>query len=194
MNLTNEYYYFTEALDKETCDKIIKAGERGFDEAAVGGMANGYVDKEIRISATAWSEDQWLYDLVFPYMETANAKSGWGYDIEAAESVQITRYEKGEFYNFHMDGMSDNLGAYNDPENKFKHGNVRKLSLSLLLNDDYEGGNLQFAKANEEVHTPDFNKLGSVILFPSFMMHRVQPVTKGTRYSLVSWFLGPPFK
>jgi len=203
MNLTNEYYYFTEALDKETCDKIIKAGERVFGEATVGQQLTPLVDKKIRNNATAWSEDQWLYDLIWPYMQSANAKSGWGYDIEAAESVQITRYEKGEFYNFHKDGISDNLGAYNLPEDKFKHGNVRKLSMSIILNEGYEGGGFEFATINssatcaEELsttYTPDFNKLGSIIVFPSYMMHRVQPVTKGTRYSLVSWFLGPPFK
>ena len=194
MNLTNDYYYFTEALDKKTCDKIIKAGIEDFDEAVVGNPGEEALDKKIRRSKVTWTSEQWIYDLIWPYLQEANDLAGWRYDITGAEGTQIGKYEEGGFYSFHMDGKSDNFSVYNTPENKFKHGNVRKLSLSLLLNDDYEGGNLQFAKANEEVHTPDFNKLGSVILFPSFMMHRVQPVTKGTRYSLVSWFLGPPFK
>ena len=197
MNLTNEYYYFTEALDKETCDKIMKAGARDFGEAVVGHGDKPIVNKKIRTSTTAWLNDQWLYDLIWPYMEAANAKSGWEYDIKAAESVQITRYETGGFYNFHKDGKSDNLGAYNEPENKFMHGNVRKLSMSIILNDDYEGGGFEFATLVKEaanIYTPDFNKLGSIIVFPSYMVHRVQPVTQGTRYSLVSWFLGPPFK
>jgi PKHD-type hydroxylase len=197
MNLTNEYYYFTEALDKETCDKIMKAGVGDFAEAVVGHGGEKIVDKEIRTSKTAWSSDQWLYDLIWPYMEEANAQSGWKYDIRAAEPVQITRYEKDGFYNFHRDGKSDNLGAYNEPENKFTHGNVRKLSMSIILNGDYEGGGFEFVALNKEtsnIYTPDFSKLGSVMVFPSFMMHRVKPVTKGTRYSLVSWFVGPPFK
>jgi PKHD-type hydroxylase len=197
MNLTNEYYYFNEAIDKKTCNKIIKLGDKGFDEAVVGHRGEGIVDKEIRTSKTAWSSDQWLYDLIWPYMEEANAQSGWKYDIKAAEPVQITRYEKDGFYNFHRDGKSDNLGAYNEPENKFTHGNVRKLSMSIILNGDYEGGGFEFVALNKEtsnIYTPDFSKLGSVMVFPSFMMHRVKPVTKGTRYSLVSWFVGPPFK
>ena len=197
MNLTNEYYYFTEALDKETCDKIMKAGASDFSEAVVGDDGESKLDKTIRTSATAWANEQWLYDLIWPYMETANAQSGWKYDIKAAESVQITRYEKGGFYNFHKDGKSDTLGAYDKPENKFMHGNVRKLSMCIILNDDYEGGHFEFATLGEEasnIYTPDFNKVGSIIVFPSFMVHRVQPVTKGTRYAAVSWFLGPPFK
>jgi len=126
-------------------------------------------------------------------MVTANDQAGWKYDIKAAETIQITRYKKGGFYGFHKDGRGDNLAAYNRPDNHFLHGNVRKLSMSILLNDDYEGGGFEFATLNK-IYTPDFDKLGSIMVFPSFMMHRVKPVTKGTRYSLVSWFLGPPFK
>tara|TARA_R110000787_G_scaffold7130_1_gene24550 strand:+ start:3519 stop:4112 length:594 start_codon:yes stop_codon:yes gene_type:complete len=197
MNLTNEYYYFTEAIDKKTCNKIIKAGKKDFGEATVGHSGEGIVDKQIRTSKTAWSNDQWIYDLIWPYMETANAQSGWEYDIKAAESVQITRYETGGFYNFHKDGESDNLGAYNSPQNLFTHGRVRKLSMSIILNDDYEGGGFEFATMGNgasTIYTPDFNKLGSIIVFPSFLAHRVEPVTKGTRYAAVCWFLGPPFK
>ena len=197
MNLTNEYYYFTEAIGKETCSRIIGLGEEGFNEATVGHGGPTTVDKKNRTSKTAWINDQWLYDLIWPYMEKANAQSGWGYDIKAAESFQITQYEKGGFYNFHKDGKSDNLGAYDTPENKFLHGNVRKLSMSIILNDDYEGGGFEFVTLDKEasnIYTPDFNKVGSVMVFPSFIMHRVKPVTTGIRYSLVTWFLGPPFK
>jgi PKHD-type hydroxylase len=193
MYLTNEYYYFTEAIDKKTCNKIIKAGNTDFGDATIGHGGPEITDKKARMSKIAWTSDQWVYDLIWPYMEEANAQAGWEYDIKAAEAVQITRYEKGAFYDFHQDGKSDNLGAYDEPQNKFRHGNVRKLSMSIILNDDYEGGDFEFATLNK-IYTPDFNKLGSVMVFPSFMMHRVKPVTKGTRYSLVSWFLGTPFK
>ena len=202
MNLTNEYYYFPEAIDKKTCNKIIELGDKGFAEAKVGHRGTARLDKQIRISKVAWSNDQWLYDLIWPYMEEANAQSGWKYDIKAAESVQITRYEKGGFFTFHQDGKSDNLSAYNLPENNFLHGNVRKLTMAITLNDDFEGGGFQFVTLLEKggasnIYTPDFNKaatLGSIMVFPSFMMHRVEPVTKGTRYSFVLWFVGPPFK
>jgi len=197
MYLTHDYYYFIEAIDKKTCDKIIKTGARYYHEAVVGQRQYGepeLVDEKIRRSKVTWTSDQWLYDLIWPYMQEANEQAGWKYDITGAESVQIGKYEEGNFCNFHQDGRSDNLSAYNTPDDKIKHGNVRKLSMSIILNNDYEGGDFQFAKVNEEVHTPDFNKLGSVIVFPSFMMHKVKPVTKGTRYSLVTWFVGPPFK
>ena len=126
-------------------------------------------------------------------MEEANEHASWKFDIKAVESIQLTRYKKGGFCGFHGDGRSDHLSAYNLPKNEFFHGKVRKLSMSIILNDDYEGGGFEFATLNK-IYTPDFDKLGSIMVFPSFMMHRVKPVTKGTRYSLVSWFLGPPFK
>ena len=97
----------------------------------------------------------------------------------------------------HKDDKGDHLSAYDEPDNEFMHGHVRKLSMTVLLNSNYEGGEFQFAtygKEKCEIDTPEFNKTGMIIVFPSDMEHRVAPVTKGIRYSLVTWFLGPPFK
>ena len=110
--------------------------------------------------------------------------------------MQITRYRKGGFYYFHRDGRGDHLSAYNNPQNAFMHGHVRKLSMTTLLSDSYEGGEFQFtsyAKEKCKISTPEMGGVGSIVVFPSFMEHRVAPVTKGIRYSLVTWFLGPPF-
>jgi PKHD-type hydroxylase len=130
-------------------------------------------------------------------MEGANKMAGWNFDIRGAESIQLAKYETGAFYNWHRDGGSDSLSAYNKPDNDFLDGRIRKLSMAILLNDDYEGGKLQFCSYGNEgfnISTPEFYKAGSIIVFPSFMDHRVSKVTKGTRYSLVVWFVGPPFK
>ena len=64
--------------------------------------------------------------------------------------MQITRYRKGGFYNFHQDGNGDHLSAYNNPQNAFMHGHVRKLSMTTLLSDSYEGGEFQFASYGKE--------------------------------------------
>ena len=156
------------------------------------------IDKNNRISDVIWTRDQWIYDTIWPYMEEANEYAGWKYDIRSAEGMQITRYKKGGFYAFHPDGRGDHLSTYDMPNNEFLHGNVRKLSMTVLLNDNYEGGEFQFTEYGKEqceISTPEeFNKIGSIIVFPSDVEHRVAPVTKGIRYSLVVWFLGPPFK
>ena len=129
-------------------------------------------------------------------MLEANKRSGWNLDISAAEPMQITRYKKGGFYKWHIDGFSDSLSAYDKPENSFMHGKVRKISLTLVLNNDFEGGDLEFSSGSKgecEI-TPIKANAGDMIFFTSGMEHRVTPVTKGVRYSLVNWFVGPPIR
>ena len=207
---TNQWFYFTDALDKKTCNKIRNSAKGKWRESTVntkkdttdeerktGAKPIYATDKNERISDVVWTNDQWIYDIIWPWMMEANELAGWKYDIRFAESVQITRYKKGGFYYFHKDRKGDHLSVYDEPDNEFLHGHVRKLSMTVLLNDNYEGGEFQFATYNKEkceIHTPEFNKTGMIIVFPSDMEHRVTPVTKGIRYSLVIWFLGPPFK
>ena len=95
------------------------------------------------------------------------------------ERPQLLRYaapSKG--YDWHLDiGMGDS--------------STRKISVSLLLNDDYEGGELGFFTDGETDVKPD---IGTAIAFPSYLSHRVLPVTKGVRWSLVCWIAGEPFR
>ena len=206
---TNEWYVFSGGtVDKKTCNKIkrwakdkwepssVDTKKETTDEERKTGRKGDYKpDPKQRISDVVWTNDQWLYDIIFPYMHLANDEAGWRYDIKAAESCQITRYKKGGFYKFHRDGNGDHLSAYDNPTNAFMHGYVRKLSMSVMLNDNFDGGAFEFATYNKEkcTVTPIEATAGSVIVFPSSMEHRVAPITKGTRYSLVIWFVGPPF-
>ena len=211
MYSTNEWFYFTKGLDKKTCDKIrniakgnwkksqvdTKEGIITKEERITGVKPISNIDTNSRTSDVAWTSKQWIYDTIWPWMYDANERAGWKYNITGAETMQITRYKKGGFYCFHKDGKGDHLSAYNMPDNKFMHGCVRKLSMTILLNDNYEGGEFEFVTYNKEkceITVPEFNKIGSIVVFPSDMEHRVAPVTKGIRYSLVVWFLGPPFK
>ena len=206
--LTNEWYYFKKAFDKKTCNKIKRWASKKWEASSVdtqigisdeerktGRKGDYKPDPKTRISDVAWCNDQWLYDLIWPFMQTANHEGGWRYDIKAAESCQITRYKKGGFYNFHRDGYGDHLSVYDNPTNAYMHGHVRKLSMSVMLNDNFEGGAFEFASYGKEKCSVESMEAigGSVIVFPSAMEHRVAPVTKGTRYSVVCWFLGPPF-
>ena len=210
MYCVNDWYYFIGAIDKNTCNAIKKLTKNKWEKSGVntkkditdeerktGAKLIPGIDKNKRISDIVWTHDQWVYETIWPWMEEANEKAGWKYDIKAAEDMQITRYKKGGFYHFHRDGKGDHLSVYDKPDNEFLHGHVRKLSMTVLLNANYEGGEFQFATYGNgkcEINTPEFNKIGSIIVFPSEMEHRVAPVTKGIRYSLVVWFLGPPFK
>ena len=206
----NEWYVFEhDTIDKATCNKIKKWAKgkwqpssvdtsKGItkEERLIGKRGEYKPDKKSRISDVAWCNDQWIYDLLFPFMYQANVNAGWRYEIKGAESAQITRYQIGGFYGFHSDGTGDHLSKFNIPDNKFLHGHVRKLSMSVMLNDNFDGGAFEFACYSKEKCSVEKIEAtaGSLIIFPSAMEHRVAPVTKGTRYSVVMWFVGPPFK
>ena len=205
----NEWFYFgKDTINKKTCNKIKRLGQSKWELASVdsqksttdeerktGRKGEFAVDKKIRESLVSWHNDQWLYDLIWPYMVRANDEAGWKYNITAGETVQITKYKKGGFYNFHKDGSQDHLSAYDNPENNWTHGKVRKLSMSIMLNENFEGGSFEFASYAKEdcTVTPINAERGSVLVFPSWMEHRVAPITTGVRYSLVCWFVGTPF-
>jgi PKHD-type hydroxylase len=106
----------------------------------------------------------------------------FGFDLTGMEQgLQFTRYTApGQHYDWHIDK------GYNTP--------VRKLSVSLQLSDpaDYKGGELELMFGRKAEKLP--RERGLMVLFPSYVLHRVRPVTQGTRYSLVCWVSGPPFK
>ena len=180
------YWKFDNDVDSDTCKKIISIAENKWKTGTVKGNS-----KNKRKTKIHWTTEQWLYDLVFEYMHAANKNSGWNFEIDGAESMQIGRYGKGCFYNTHNDGNGTSL--YNIPDNKWLHNKTRKLSMSILLNDDYEGGELNFSNTEEPLIGGNGTK-GTVIVFPSYHSHSVEKVTKGIRYSLVVWFLGKGFK
>ena len=203
----NEWHIIHEAIDRKTCKKIIALGKKDFAP----GMADSYQEnkedtkrisefnivKDTRVSDVHWiTNNKWVNNLVVPALTSANEKAGWNYDITSVEALQLTRYRKGGFYSWHNDGQQCHLAAhaYGDKDpNKY----VRKLSMTILLNSNYSGGEFQFCSYRQQeqiITTPETGGTGSIVIFPSYMEHRVAPVTKGIRYSLVAWFLGPPFK
>ena len=205
----NEWFVFTGVIDNKTCNKIKRLGAKQWQTASVdtqksvskeerriGKKGDYKPDPKSRITDVAWTNDQWVYDVIWPFMVGANEQAGWGYEIKAAESSQITRYKKGGFYNFHRDGAGCNLSKYNNPTNAFMHDHVRKLSMTVLLSNSFEGGDFEFTSYGKEecIITPVEMNQGDIVVFPSWMEHRVAPITKGIRYSLVTWFVGPPFK
>ena len=251
MQLSNQYYYFKNAIPPDTCKRILDLGiskiesERAKGNSVEGvtfgneqkgakgssaapqaeltkleltekGIENSYV----RDSEVTWLNDQWLYDLIIPFIHEANRSAGWNWQWDYCESFQFTKYNPSGFYSWHKDGGSDWIGAWKryihgvTPEplksdgtlpsgyvtDQRMVGKIRKISLTLNLNPpgEYEGGLLKFdfgphnTKQFHEVE--EIKDQGSMIIFPSFLDHCVTPITKGTRYSLVLWSVGDPFK
>ena len=107
----------------------------------------------------------------------------FGFDrMQLTEPGQFTHYSTGGFYDWHID--NDVVGKHQPP--------VRKISMTLLLSDPstFEGGELEFIDDKKIVRLEQ----GGAMFFASWLRHRIKPVTKGKRASLVMWFGGPPFK
>ena len=195
MILKNNYYYFKKAIPLETCKKILKAGRKKMIKEAT--IMKG-LDKTRRNCKVSWMNDKWIYDIINPFIHTANKNAGWNFQWDWNEDSQFTIYEKDHYYGWHTDQGSEGLKH----KNKNINGKTRKLSLTLQLTDktQYEGGDFQFKWINEDkkgllnVTTIDDAKdIGTIIIFPSFIYHQVLPITKGKRESLVNWSLGKSF-
>ena len=209
MNLFNYYWYFKSAIPPKICDDIIRYSlSKSESIARTGGFDNKQLSKnEIndmkrkRNSDVVWLNDPWIYKELHPYINGANKMAGWNFQWDMSEEMQFTKYKLNQYYDWHSDSWDK---PYDRPNN-LEHGKIRKLSMTCQLTDgsEYEGGELEFDFRNYEPHMRDEEKhkiqckeilpQGSIIVFPSFVWHRVKPVTKGVRYSLVMWNLGYPF-
>jgi len=207
MNLENYWYVFQGAIPPRICDDIIAYGEQQAEQTALTGDFNGKLptdQKDVsklyktRNSSIVWMNDEWIYREIRPYINQANQDAGWNFDWHHSESCQFTKYRETQHYTWHQDSWHK---PYSKPRD-MTDGLVRKISVTVSLADgsEYEGGDLEFDLRNRGdsqsvIQTSKEARVkGSVIVFPSFVWHRVAPVTKGTRYSLVIWNLGFPFK
>ena len=219
MNLEHYYWYFPSVLSNRFCDDIVKYGLEHQDTMALTGEgtdeleSNGEVSKDTlenvqkkRKSNIVWMDDRWIYKQIQPYVHMANEKAGWNYQWDWTENCQFTKYDIGQYYGWHTDSFKKPNKTNNDNEK----GKIRKLSMTISLNDgtEYDGGQLEFdfknvSPVDEWVDEKIYNskvicsqifKKGSIVVFPSYLWHRVTPVTRGTRYSLVAWNLGWPFQ
>ena len=199
MELNNYYWCFQGALPHRICDDIVAYGNALKEET---GVTFGYDPENMtpnqqkqleqkRKSNVVWMNPQWIYRELHPLVHEANRAAGWNYHWDWSESCQFTKYDgsKKQHYDWHTDaGTRIN-----------QNGKIRKLSMTVALVDgsEYEGGEFEINMSTPEkeiIHVIKPAKIkGSVTIFPSFVWHRVKPVTSGTRYSLVNWHQGRPF-
>jgi PKHD-type hydroxylase len=179
------YYYFTQAF---TPDEIIKIREIGDSAPQIKGTTVGHEDSfvsDYRISDISWLNEnpqtEWIYERIADLAKIANREM-WNFDIwDFQDGLQYTTYYgDGGHYDWHVDmgpGISN-----------------RKLSCVLQLSDpgEYEGGDLEFNPGGNILTSP--KELGLMVFFPSFLLHRVTPLTGGVRKSLVTWLCGANFR
>jgi PKHD-type hydroxylase len=194
---TNENWaYAHDVFTQEECKRIIEIGTNGIGASpltygVVGDLNNAEKNIEeiakIRRSPVAWlrsdvQENHWIYQRLTGAIKSINDQF-FNYDLTEIQSLQFTSYDAEEegFYGKHIDMMYTGTGT-------------RKLSVSIQLSsgDDYEGGDL-LLHTRDDPERPH-RQQGTGIFFPGYTLHEVTPVTRGKRYSLVAWVLGPRFK
>jgi len=173
----------------EQCKMIIEAGRsEPKQDAYVGnkqGVNGGVLDTQTRTSHISWipfSKMKDMYKDIEHIMKTTNGNH-FGFDgMQITEMAQYTEYPEGGFYEWHVD---NDVNCAHEPP-------VRKISMTLLLSpeNEFEGGDLELMAEGKIAKL----KQGHAIFFASFIRHRVKPVTRGRRQSLVMWFGGTPFK
>lgn len=181
-------------LDPTTCAEVVEAALKfPAQQAQVGGY--GYNPK-VRRSDIRWLQPldnpehqdfAALWAFVERRLQTAN-RNAFGVDCTFMHSMQFTTYRADEegFFDWHMDTF------YSEHARTRTYCLHRKLSMILQLSapDSYEGGDVEI-KATPAPDPAELRKQGAMIVFPSFTQHRVTPVTRGVRHSLVAWMEGP---
>lgn len=173
--------FMEDVFTPEECQKIIEIGNNLIEfEGNIFGNNNN-----IRKSSVSWiypnQESSWIFRKLTDAVMHLNSQY-FGFNLFSfSEGLQFTRYyEPDGHYSMHID--------------KTTRGSIRKLSISIQLNDssEFEGGDLLFHFGSSP-QKPEM-KQGKMAAFPSYVLHEVNPVTRGIRYSLVAWISGPPFR
>lgn len=181
-NRASNFEYYRKVLSPPEIEKIINSSSELEYEIAEVGYG---LDQQARNSSIKWipteKEWDWLYQKLMTMAVQANQEF-WEFDLHSLlEKIQYTEYNVGGHFQWHMDVGSGSPS-------------LRKISATIQLSDpsEYEGGELQFFIDGEYVTPP--NEQGSMTIFPSYLYHRVNKVTKGTRRSLVFWCGGDHYR
>ena len=172
----------------EQCKLIIQTGhQQKSEQAKVGGGKGGKHDTKKRVTTISWipfKQIPQMYKVIENQLSIVNLNHMMFDGVRLTEPAQFTEYPKGGFYDWHMDL---------NPFGQTGEHPIRKISMTCLLSDpsEFKGGDLAFEDHGNNKITL---KQGQAVFFASFMRHRVEPVKKGIRRSLVMWFGGPPFK
>ena len=179
--------WWENAFSDEELDAICNIGDRlPIQNSQIGSAANGKVSKEIRASVNSWIDAEgWIADRLETVARELNGQffglDLWGFGEKFQYTVYKYKKKEESHYTWHMDTGPGK-------------GVPRKLSMVLQLSDptEYEGGDLEIMTGSQPI--PVRKRKGIIHAFPSYVLHRVTPVTKGIRRTLVVWVSGPRFR
>lgn len=180
------YWKWNRVIPKNVCEALIKEVNKSkvLEIASVGGIGPGIKNLDLRNNTVCFLDaNHWFEGILYNHIRYANASTGWNFDISGCQNVQYTKYNIGEKYDWH----SDMDIATVCPQEQY-----RKLTAVCQLSDskDFEGGGLQLKGIEGSI----ISEQGDIVVFPSYMEHKADTVTSGTRITTVCWSTGPSFK
>lgn len=193
--MNGEWCYWVDAFTPTECDAIVGSALKLPENAATIGINSDLANSSFRRSVIRWIDHKanpeytWIYDKLWKFQIVIN-RDWFNFNVTHLPPMQFTEYD--ESYQ----------GEYKTHQDIFwlpKGNTHRKVSLIVQLTtpSEYEGGNLRFENLDQCPQENDYEAMrrkGTIIAFPSFVYHRLEPVTKGKRHSLVGWFEGPKFQ
>lgn len=177
------YWQFVNVLSEDYCNSVIgKYGCQTLKDGVIGDAEFQAINKEVRN----------VKNLLLPFHEGIGVhlvgsafianQQGWKFDITQCNQVEYLKYDVTGRYKTHVDTVLNTSGDHT----------CRKLTALAFLNDDFKGGKFYLQISDERIY-PTQSK-GTIIVFPSFLLHGVEDITEGTRHSVVCWISGPSFR
>lgn len=185
MNDYIPFWQYEQKLAPDFCANLMETYFKPDEKQQAPVMSDNPYDETVRKTHACWIPPlEQISQIMLNHALIANYKAGWNADIEYIEPVQFGEYAEGGHYEWHADTpvLSGNM-----------HARCRKLTVVVMLTppEEYEGGELLIGFPK---HQTAPNSQGTIIVFPSPTLHKVTPVTKGKRYTLVGWCSGPTWK
>jgi predicted 2-oxoglutarate/Fe(II)-dependent dioxygenase YbiX len=177
------FWQFPDAMTPEACKKLIESLESQAqgEDARIGMGVDGIVNKKIRDVKRVTLPSYRGIGATMAGMGMAANMQAWKFDVTHSNQTDYLKYDVEGHYHAHVDTFMRPSDA-----------ECRKLTVLVFLNDDFEGGRLFLQNGHQKIYPPQ--AAGTCLVFPSFMLHGVEPVTKGIRRSIVTWLVGPWFK
>jgi len=183
-NFMRPYFIWRQCADDAILQRFMEVGEATMQEdAKIGGEGKADLVESARISKISWlhhnEQSKDIFDWLIDKIDRVNYWN-YGLALTGMESIQYTRYPINGHYKYHNDFIAR------------KENVVRKMSIVLSITDEteYKGGDFLIAPHGDNPERLRFRK-GDLIAFPSWVPHKVEPVTEGTRITAVTWVYGP---
>lgn len=180
-DFTPGFHVIPEIFTAEECSNVIALHtDRKAMEARAKAGKDSYRDTNVFWLPPDEEPHKWVYERVAEFSLQLNDEH-YRFEVDSCTDLQLARYLPGQHYDWHTDLGT---GGYSR----------RKLSIAVMLSpaEEFDGGELEFG--GDKFTRKASLQQGGAVVFPSWLRHRVTPVDKGARWSLVGWWLGPPFR